>query len=76
LTRIETINPDVILLDVMMPVVDGFEVCRRLKADERWQYIPIILVTALVNEDLIAGFERSDFLRKPVMTNYGPEYGR
>jgi two-component system sensor histidine kinase/response regulator len=69
LTHIETINPDVILLDVMMPVVDGFEVCRRLKADERWQQIPIILVTALVNkEDLVTGFAAgaNDFLRKPV----------
>ncbi|GIK39831.1 MAG: hybrid sensor histidine kinase/response regulator [Chloroflexota bacterium] len=69
LTHIETINPDVILLDVMMPVVDGFEVCRRLKADERWQHIPIILVTALVNkEDLVTGFAAgaNDFLRKPV----------
>lgn len=69
LTNIETTKPDVILLDVMMPIVDGFEVCRRLKADERWQHIPIILVTALVNkEDLITGFEAgaNDFLRKPV----------
>jgi signal transduction histidine kinase len=69
LTHIETINPDVILLDVMMPVIDGFEVCRRLKADGRWQHIPIILVTALVNkEDLVTGFAAgaNDFLRKPV----------
>jgi two-component system, sensor histidine kinase and response regulator len=69
LTRIGTINPDVILLDVMMPVVDGFEVCRRLKADARWRHIPIILITALVNkEDFLAGFEAgaNDFLRKPV----------
>jgi signal transduction histidine kinase len=69
LTNMESIKPDVILLDVMMPVIDGFEVCRRLKADERWQHIPIILVTALVNkEDLITGFEAgaNDFLRKPV----------
>jgi two-component system sensor histidine kinase/response regulator len=69
LTHIETINPDVILLDVMMPVIDGFEVCRRLKADEHWQHIPIILVTALVNkEDLVTGFAAgaNDFLRKPV----------
>lgn len=69
LTHIETINPDVILLDVMMPIIDGFEVCRRLKADERWRHIPIILVTALVNkEDLVTGFAAgaNDFLRKPV----------
>jgi len=69
LNCIETIKPDVILLDVMMSGVDGLEVCRRLKADERWQPIPIILVTALTSkEDLIAGFEAgaNDFIRKPV----------
>ncbi len=69
LTRIGNLNPDVILLDVMMPVVNGFEVCRRLKANPHWRHIPIILVTALVNkEDFVAGFEAgaNDFLRKPV----------
>lgn len=64
-----TLSPDVILLDIMMPGVDGLEVCRRLKADKLRQHIPIILITALGNkEDLTAGFEAgaNDFITKPV----------
>lgn len=61
--------PDAILLDVMMPDIDGFEVCRRLKADKQWRHIPIILITALGGrEELIHGLEAGadDFLFKPV----------
>lgn len=64
-----TRTPDVILLDIMMPDMDGLEVCRILKSDERWQHIPIILVTALGSkDDIVAGFEAgaNDFLTKPV----------
>lgn len=60
---------DVVLLDVMMPGMDGFEVCRRIKADPKTQHIPVIMVTALDQpSDKVKGLEAGadDFLTKPV----------
>ena len=61
--------PDLILLDVMMPEIDGFEVCRRLRADPRTAEIPIILLTALSDPaDRLRGLQAGadEFLTKPV----------
>ncbi len=69
LTKAAELVPDLILLDVMMPGMDGFEVCQRIKSDERWRHIPIILVTALDSkDDLVRGLDAGadDFLPKPV----------
>jgi len=61
--------PDVILLDVMMPGMDGFTVCKKLKEDPATRHIPVVLVTALDGRaDRIQGLEAgaSDFLTKPI----------
>ncbi len=69
LERAEYVHPDIILLDVMMPGIDGFETCRRLKANKITQDIPIIFMTALASvEDKVKGFETGavDYVTKPL----------
>ncbi|MEM7028958.1 MAG: hybrid sensor histidine kinase/response regulator [Chloroflexota bacterium] len=69
LQHIEMQSIDLVLLDVMMPDIDGYQVCRQIKSDPRWQHIPIIMVTALDSKsDLKRGFDAGadDFLSKPV----------
>ena len=68
LTMLQKIQPDLILLDVMMPAMDGFEVCRRIRATPQLAEVPIILLTALDDRDsLLRGLEAGadDFLSKP-----------
>ena len=65
---LEKIRPDLILLDVMMPELDGFETCRRIKSTEAWKDIPIIFLTAKTETaDLVKGFEMGavDYVGKP-----------
>jgi class 3 adenylate cyclase len=69
LEKIAARPPDVVLLDVMMPQMDGFEVCRRLKTDSKTAHIPILMVTALSDrKERLMGIAvgANDFLNKPV----------
>ena len=69
LAKIAAEKPDIVLLDVMMPELDGFEVCRCIKADPATAHIPVIMVTALSGvDDLVRGFDAGadDFVIKPV----------
>src|SRR5450830_530658 len=62
-------QPDIILLDAIMPEMDGFEVCRRLKADTDTQHIPVIFMTGLTEaEHVVAGFAAGgcDYVTKPI----------
>ena len=69
LQRAQLLQPDLILLDVMLPGTDGFEICRCLKADERTRDIPVIFMTALVAaEHKVNGFTAGgvDYITKPL----------
>ncbi len=69
LERVNEYEPDLILTDIMMPRMDGFEFTRRLRAQPHWQHVPIIMVTSLDDRDCrVQGLEEgaADFLTKPV----------
>lgn len=72
LNKVDSFHPDLILLDVMMPKLNGFEVCRKLKADPVHSRIMILMVTALselgdIERAVAAGTD--DFLSKPVKSH-------
>ena len=69
LANLEKQVPDLILLDVMMPGMDGYEVCKKIKADPRFNHIPVVFCTAMTEEgDEVRGFKlgASDYVTKPV----------
>ncbi len=69
LNKIATFEPDLILLDVMLPEMDGFAVCRQLRADDRFGDIPVVFITALDDQkSRLQGIEAGadEFLNKPV----------
>jgi two-component system alkaline phosphatase synthesis response regulator PhoP len=74
LQKAKTENPDLIVLDVMMPEKDGYTVCRELKSDPQWNHIPILLLTGVVShisttrytQEMGMETEADDYLDKPV----------
>jgi two-component system alkaline phosphatase synthesis response regulator PhoP len=74
LKKVKTENPDLIVLDVMMPDKDGYTVCKELKADAKYRSIPILLLTAVVaniptsryTQEMGLETEADDFVDKPV----------
>ena len=73
LLLLETTIPDLVLSDIVMPEMDGYELCRRIKQDERFNRIPVVLVTALFDsQDVIRGLEcgADNFIPKPYDEKY------
>ena len=69
LEKVAELQIDLVLLDVMLPTIDGYAVCRKLKSDDRYRKIPVILITALNSkEDRIRGIDAGaeDFISKPI----------
>lgn len=69
LEAVKTFKPDLIFLDLMMPEMDGFEACKRLKSNPQTKHIPVVIVTSFTDRDSrIKGLEMgaNDFLTKPV----------
>ncbi|TSH90779.1 response regulator transcription factor [Verticiella sediminum] len=72
LERLDYVTPDIILLDAVMPGMDGFETCRRLKAHRGAGHVPVVFMTGLVEaEDVVRGFQAggSDYVTKPIDTD-------
>ena len=72
LEKTKSFSPDLIFLDIMMPEMDGYEACRRIKEDPSIQHIPVVMVTALADKDAkLQGLKAgaNDFLTKPVDTS-------
>ena len=68
------LQPDLILMDVMMPGIDGLTLCRQVKGNAEWQSVPVIMVTALASkETLVQCLEAGadDFVSKPVRVSAG-----
>src|SRR6266550_2732574 len=69
---LERIRPDLILLDIMMPEMDGFETCQRIKASTTWREIPIVFLTAKTDTaDIVRAFELGavDYVAKPIIAD-------
>ena len=71
LAMLEELDVDLVLLDVVMPGLDGYEVCRRIRARERTAYLPVVMITASGSQQRLAALEAGadDFVTKPFDQN-------
>lgn len=69
LERMASVRPMVVVSDVMMPVLDGWELCRRMQADPRYQSIPLVLMSAVRTTPDLTGCNYAALLRKPFDLN-------
>src|SRR5690606_14567919 len=70
LERMNRLKPDIVLLDAMMPGIDGFETCRRIKANAEFEDVPVVFMTALTeSEHVVEGFAAGgvDYVTKPIV---------
>jgi two-component system, OmpR family, alkaline phosphatase synthesis response regulator PhoP len=65
LERLASVRPAMVVSDVMMPVLDGWELCRRMQADPRYQSIPVVLMSAVRAAPNLVGCNYAALLRKP-----------
>ena len=68
LERARTSNPDLLILDVLMPEINGFEVLKRLRADDDGPHVPVLILTATIQDERVAreyGIEPEGYMRKP-----------
>jgi len=68
LAKIEASPPDLVLLDAMMPGMDGYEVTRRIRQNKKLPFLPVLLITAYENANIPQGLDlgANDFIRKPI----------
>jgi CheY-like chemotaxis protein len=68
LAKIEASPPDLVLMDTMMPQMDGYQVTRRIRENKKLPFIPILMITAYDNANIPQGLElgANDFIRKPI----------
>lgn len=69
LNRLASARPDVVISDVMMPVLDGRELCRRMQADRHYKSIPIVLMSAIRTASSLNGCNYAALLKKPFELN-------
>ena len=72
LQRLDEEDPDLLMLDIMMPKVDGLQLLKEVKSDERWRYLPVLMISSMPPEDGTVqslGLGASDFIAKPFRVN-------